>query len=173
MSAPVIEGYPRRVTKIIRAVVPALAVLVPMSALPAHAGTDGNYSWAIIRNECVTSGGKFGLGYLGIRAGNRKQGKIGVNYLKVRYERQYLTFNGGWRVDRTQTAQSPVFPNDNAVRFFAAPWRFPFSESDVGKVFRMKVSYSWYKQNLGPDIRKKHVVEYGPSCSLADPISVS
>lgn len=158
---------------LIRAAVPALAILVPLATLPAHAGVDGNYSWAILRNECVTAGGKFGLGYLGIRAGNRKQGKIGVNYLKVRYERQYMTFNGGWRVDLTQTAESAHFPNDNAVRSFTAPWRFPFQSSDVGKVFRMKVSYSWYKQNFGPDIRKKHVVEYGPSCSPGEPMSVS
>lgn len=153
----------------------ALPGLIGLSVLPAHAGVDGGYSWSILRNECVKSGGKFGLGYLGIRAGNRKEGKLGVNYLKVRYERQYMTFNGGWRVDRTHTAQSAAFPNDAAVHWFAAPWRFPFSDSDAGKTFRMKVSFSWYKQIPGPDWRKKHVVEYGPQCVLEgqDPISAT
>jgi hypothetical protein len=37
----------------------------------------------------------------------------------------------------------------------------------------MKVSYSWYKRNIGPDIRKKHVVEYGPSCGLGDEMRAS
>jgi hypothetical protein len=40
-------------------------------------------------------------------------------------------------------------------------------------LFRMKVSYSWYKRNIGPDIRKKHVVEYGPSCGLGDEMRAS
>jgi hypothetical protein len=37
----------------------------------------------------------------------------------------------------------------------------------------MKVSYSWYKRNIGPDIRKKLVVEYRPSCGLGDEMRAS
>ena len=156
-----------------KALAVALPGLIGLSVLPAHAGADGDYQWTIAKNECVTSGGKFGLGWLGMRAGNRKTNKIGVNYLKVRFERQYLGFNGSWRVDRTHTNQSPTFPNDAQTRSLYMLWRFPFSESDAGKTFRMKVSYSWYKQNPGPDWRKKHVVEYGPSCGLGDEMRAS
>lgn len=127
-----------------------LAGLSVAMTTPAQAGVDGGYQWAILKNECVKSGGNYGLGFLGIRAGNRKEGKLGVNYFKIRYERQYLTFNYSWRVDRTHTAQSASFPNANDMRYFAAPWRFPFSDSDAGKVFRMKVTYYWYKQTPGP-----------------------
>jgi len=37
----------------------------------------------------------------------------------------------------------------------------------------MKVTYYWYKQNPGPDWRKKKVVEFGPSCSLEDEMRAS
>src|SRR5690606_34235094 len=75
-----------------------LAGLSVAMTTPAQAGVDGGYQWAILKNECVKSGGSYGLGFLGIRAGNRKEGKLGVNYFKIRYERQYLTFNYSWRV---------------------------------------------------------------------------
>jgi hypothetical protein len=43
----------------------------------------------------------------------------------------------------------------------------------VDRTFRISVTYYWYKRNIGPDIRKKHVVEYGPSCGLGDEMRAS
>ena len=43
-----------------------LAGLSVAMTTPAQAGVDGGYQWAILKNECVKSGGNYGLGFLEI-----------------------------------------------------------------------------------------------------------
>jgi hypothetical protein len=138
-----------------------LALSVPGSA-SAAVWYDGPYEWGIGHFVCHPSGGRFGFGYMQVQGGMSKNGRIGVNYFKIEFTRQWND-GSGWHQDRQYTRESAHFPDDAAHRSYLPRWTFPFTADEAGRTFRFALKYTWMHERFGPDsAKRKHVAYYGP-----------
>jgi hypothetical protein len=138
-----------------------LALAIPGSA-PAAVWYDGPYEWGIGHFVCHQSGGRFGYGYMQVQGGISKYGRVGVNYFKIEFTRQW-TEGSTWHQDRQYMRESAHFPDDSTTHSYLPRWTFPFTADEAGRTFRFQLKYTWMHERFGPDTaKKKHVAYYGP-----------
>jgi hypothetical protein len=95
-----------------------LAGTMATSALAA------SFEFTTVRNQCVTSGGLYGKGYVRLKVMVQENGTSGANYFRVLSKAQYKNGSGWHTLVNYGWKTSETFPNDSDNWYYIQNSRF-------------------------------------------------
>lgn len=141
-----------------------LAVAAPVLATYLR---DGPFEWGLASENCTTSGGAEGVGYLEVVPHAKEYDRSGTNYFKMLFERQYKSEDGSWVTDVVKQKRSKSFSDDLKDHVYEPKGQFSFTLSDAifGTQIRIRVQTSWYDERDGKDARLARKAVAGAPCT--------
>ena len=144
----------------------ALGLVFVALALPASAAAAYPYTTTVQRNNCVTSGGTHGYGYVRLKVLQEEWGTSGTNYFKVRVQLQARErFTTTWYVIDSYTNVSESFPNDTDRWWWETKRRHDFTfDEALNYSHRIVMRFQWWDMRSGPDVLLSQKTLISSSC---------